>query len=284
VTPSVSAVLVSWNTRNQLLDALASLDRVGLPLESIVVDNGSSDGSVEAVRQARPSALLIANSENHGFGHAANQGIRAARAPYVLLLNSDAMLQRGAVEALAALLDARREVAIVGPRTRYEDGTIQVSFGRDLGPLAEWLQRRLHLGVLRRDARALRRAERAASYEHEVDWLSASCWLARREALEAVGLFDEGYFLYEEDCDLCLRLRRAGHLVVFTPAAEVIHRQGKSAEQSEGRALREYHRSHLRYYTKHNGTLARAVLRGFLMARGVLLRDPALLRLGWRGR
>lgn len=284
MTPRVSAVLVAWNTRNELLDALASLDRVTLPLETIVVDNASSDGTAEAVRFARPSVFLIANADNPGFGHAANQGIRAARAAYVLLLNSDAMLQAGALEALVAILDARPELAVVGPRTRYEDGTIQVSFGPNLEPLAEWRQRRRHLGVVRRDPRALVQAEKAAGYEHEVDWLSASCWLARRDALEQVGLFDEGYFLYEEDADLCLRLRRAGFRILFTPAAEVVHRQGKSAEQSEGRALREYHRSHLRYYQKHNGLFARALLRTFMMARGLWIRDPALFRLGRDGR
>jgi N-acetylglucosaminyl-diphospho-decaprenol L-rhamnosyltransferase len=269
VTPRVSAVLVSWNTRNDLLDALASLDRVRLPLEVIVVDNASSDGTAEAVRLARPNVFLIANAENVGFGRAANQGIRAARAPYVLLLNSDAALQPGALEALVALLDARSDVAVAAPRTRYEDGSIQVSFGKDLTPLNEFVQRRLVKGVARREPRALVQAERAAGVEHEPDWVSGSCWLARREALEAVGLFDEGYFLYEEDADLCLRLRRAGFRIVFTPAAEAVHRQGKSAELSEGRALSEYHRSHVRYYDKHNGLLARAALRLSLKLRGL---------------
>lgn len=284
MTPAVSAVLVSWNTRNELLDALASLDRVALPLESIVVDNASSDGTADAVRVARPGVFLIANAENVGFARAANQGIRAARAPYVLLLNSDAAVQPGAVEALTAILDARPELAVVGPRTRHPDGTIQLSFGRDLGPVSEWRRRRLFLGVERREAGALVEAEKAAGVEHQPDWLSGSCWLARKGALEAVGLFDEGYFLFEEDADLCLRLRRAGWRLLFTPAVEVVHQRGKSAEQSEGRALREYHRSHLRYYTKHNGLASRGLLRALMAARGLVSRDAFLLRLGLHGR
>lgn len=268
MTPRVSAILVSWNTRNELLDALASLDRVTLPLETIVVDNASSDGTTEAVRLARPHVFLIANAENVGFARAANEGIRAARAPYVLLLNSDARVQPGAVETLCDILDARPEVAVVGPRTRNDDGSIQVSFGRDLSPLAEWRQRRLVLAVARRDPRALIEAEQAAGREHEPDWVSGSCWLARKGALESVGLFDEGYFLYEEDADLCLRLRRAGWRILFTPAAEIVHGKGKSAEQSRGRAVREYDRSHLRYYRKHNGPLSRALLRALMLVRG----------------
>lgn len=256
----VAAVLVSWNTRDELLRALASLRSEDAALEVVVVDNASGDGSADAVAAAHPAVTLIRNAENVGFGRAANQGLTATTAPYVLLLNSDAELRPGALAAMARILDARPEVALVGPRTRFPDGAIQLSWGARPGLVVEWNQRRLVRGIDAREPGALRHAEQVASREHEPDWLSASTWLARREALLAAGLFDEGFFLYWEDVDLCLRLRAAGWRLVFTPAAEVVHRQGASNARSGGRALAEYHRSHRRFYRKHNGLLARAIL------------------------
>ena len=149
----------------------------------------------------------------------------------------------------------------MGPLTRNPDGSVQVSFGPDLTPIAEWRQRRLVRGVRERRPAALREAEARATAESEPDWVSGSCFLARREALEAVGGFDEGFFLYEEDVDLCLRVRRAGWRVVYTPAAEVRHALGRSMAQAPARARLEYDRSHLRYYRKHNGAAQTALLR-----------------------
>jgi len=170
------------------------------------------------------------------------------------------------VESLAAVLDARPDVGIVGPRTRFPDGRIQVSFGPMLTPRAEWRQRRLVRGVARGEPDALRAAEAMAAAEHEPAWVSGSCLLARRQALDAVGLFDEDFFLYEEDVDLCLRVASAGWRIVFTPKAEVVHHLGSS--MARGAAGLEYHRSHLRFYAKHHGRGLTLALRGALLARG----------------
>jgi GT2 family glycosyltransferase/glycosyltransferase involved in cell wall biosynthesis len=266
--PRVSAVVVSHNTRDDLLRCLAALaTRVRLPLEVIVVDNASADGSAAAVRRDHPEVRVLESPENLGFARANNLGLREARAPHVLILNSDAEVARGAVETMAALLEARSDVGIVAPRTLNEDGSVQVSFGEALTPLAEWRQQRLVRGVRARRRGALLEAARRASMEHEPAWVSASCLLARREVLDAVGGFDEAFFLYEEDVDLCVRVRRAGYKVVFTPAAEVVHRLGTSMARSPERAAFEYHRSHLIYYRKHQGPLATALLRSYLAGR-----------------
>jgi GT2 family glycosyltransferase len=264
--PRTCAVVVSFNTREHLLKSLASLEAVLLPLEVVVVDNASDDGSAEAVAERFPATRLVRNPENLGFARACNQGLALARAPYVLLLNSDAEVRPGAVEAMAALLDRRSDVAAVGPRTVEGDGALQVSFGPPLTPLGEWRQRRLVRGVRARRASALAEAERLASVEHEPAWLSGSCLLARRDALAQVGGFDEAFFLYEEDVDLGQRLRQAGWRLLFTPAAEVVHHRGRSMERTPHRARLEYHRSHLHYYRKHNGPLATLALRAWLAA------------------
>ena len=218
-----------------------------------MVDNASTDGSADGLRARDPEALVIANAENVGFARACNQGWRASRAPHVFFLNPDAEVRPGAVETLARLLEGRPAVGAAGPRTRGSDGTIQVSTGPDLTPLAELRQRRLVRGVARHEARALAQAEALHAREHEPAWVSGSCLAARRTALEAVGSLDERFFLYEEDADLCRRLREAGWGVVFTPEAEVKHHLGRSMSKAPRRARLEYHRSHRLYYAKHNG-------------------------------
>ncbi len=267
--PRVAVVIVSYEGREALLASLESLRlHASIPIETVVVDNASTDGSADAVRAAHPAVRVIANAENAGFARACNQGWRASQAPVVLFLNPDAEVTPGAVETLARLLGERPGVGAAGPRTRGADGTIQVSAGPDLTPLAEWRQRRLVLGVARGDAEALARAEALHSREREADWVSGSCLAVRRAALEGVSGFDERFFLYEEDADLCRRLRAASWRVVFTPAAEVRHRLGASMARAPRRARLEYHRSHLLYYRKHSGAVAQRALRLLLAARG----------------
>jgi len=263
--PRVAAVIVSFNTREHLLRCVASIEsHASVPVEVVVVDNASADGSVDALRAAHPGARVIENRANLGFAAACNRGLRESRAPYALLLNSDALVEAGTIATLAAVLDERADVGIVGPRTVGPDGGPQVSFGPDLTPLAEWRQRRLVVALRERDPAAMREVEDLCAREHEPVWVSGSCLLARRAALEAVGGLDEGFFLYEEDVDLCLRVRRAGWRVLYTPRATVRHHLGKSMETLPERARLEYDKSHLRFYAKHRGPGARALLRSYL--------------------
>jgi N-acetylglucosaminyl-diphospho-decaprenol L-rhamnosyltransferase len=269
-TPRVAVVIVSFEARETLLAALDSLRaHVSRPIETIVVDNASTDGSAEAIRAAHPEVVVIDNGKNVGFARACNQGWRASQTPYVLFLNPDAEVTPGAVDTLARLLESRPEAGAAGPRTRNADGSIQVSTGPDLTPLAERRQRRLVRGVARREPVALAEAEALHAREHEPAWVSGSCLMTRRAALEGVGGFDERFFLYEEDADLCRRMRAAGWRIVFTPAAEVRHALGRSMAEAPLRSRLEYHRSHLLYYHKHNGPVALAALRLLLAARGL---------------
>jgi hypothetical protein len=186
----------------------------------------------------------------------------------VLFLNPDAEVLPGALEALAARLAADPTLAIVGPLTRNADGSVQVSTGKDLTPRTELGQRRLVKGVERRSPAFLAEAERRHAVEHEPAWLSGACLMARREALVDVDGFDEGFFLYEEDADLCRRVRAKGGRILFTPAAEVRHRLGVSMAREPRGARLAYHASHLRYYRKYNAGWAQLLLRVGIAAHG----------------
>jgi GT2 family glycosyltransferase len=266
--PRVAVVVVSFETRDTLLAGLAALERnAGVTIETLVVDNASTDSSAEAVRSGFPGVRVIANAENVGFARACNQGARETRAPLVLFLNPDASLEPGALAALAGLVESRPHVGIAGPRIRSANGDIQVSTGPDLSLLSEWRQRNLVRGVAQRDPGALAEAEARHAQEHEPDWVSGACLMARRAAFDAMGGFDERFFLYEEDADLSRRVRAAGWQVVFTPAAEVRHVLGRSMARAPERARLAYHRSHLLYYRKHCGFFARAALHVLIASR-----------------
>jgi GT2 family glycosyltransferase len=222
------------------------------------------------VRERYPRVRVLANAENVGFSRACNQGARESRTPFLLFLNPDATLTPGSLPALTALVDARPQVGIVGPRTRSASGAIQVSTGDDLSPLAERRQRRLVRGVAEGNPSVLAEAEALHAVEREVDWVSGACLLIRREAFDAVSGFDERFFLYEEDADLCRRVREAGWKVMFSPAAEARHALGRSMARAKERARLEYQRSHLLYYRKHCGLPQRLALRSWIAARAAL--------------
>jgi GT2 family glycosyltransferase len=273
----VAVVVVSYNSRDDVLRCLGSLPAEGRPLEVVVVDNASGDGSAEAVRAAFPRATVIDAGANLGFAAASNRGARASRAGHLLFLNPDTEVEPGAVDAMAALLDGRPDVGVVGPAVLNADGTPQVSTGPFLTLASEWRQRRLVKGVARRDPEALRAAARQAGSEHEPDWVSGACLMVRRSTFEAVGGFDERFFLYEEDVDLCLRVRRAGGRIVFTPAARIRHRLGTAMAREPGRSRIEYERSHLAYYRKHASAASVLALRALMAAKGAALLGRSLL-------
>ncbi len=268
--PRVAAVVVSYESRETLEACLDSLARdPSVPVETVVVDNASRDGSLDRVRAFFPDVTVVANVENGGFARACNQGASLTRAPLLLFLNPDATLDAGAFAALAALFDTRPRLGVAGPRTLGASGDIQVSTGPDLSLSSEWRQRRLVRGVARRDPRILAEVDALHSTERAADWVSGSCLMVRREAFDAVSGFDEAFFLYEEDADLCRRIRAAGYDVVFTPDAIVRHALGRSMARAPERARREYDRSHLHYYRKYGGPFSRAVLRVLVALRSL---------------
>ncbi len=256
VRESIAAVIVNYNAGNALGEAVRSL--MGDPdvdWDIIVVDNASADGSADAVAAAAPAVRLLRNTVNVGFGRGVNQGLRLATAPLVLLMNPDCVLTPGAAGMLARVLHQRSDCAIAGPGILNPDGSVQGSargdpdmftgvFGRTS------LARRLLPGspLSKRNVIA---PNGAADAGVVVDWLSGACMLARRSALDAVGGFDERYFLYWEDADLCRRLRAAGWHVRYVPRARAVHQVGRSSDTAREASIRAFHASAYLYYTTH---------------------------------
>jgi len=253
-------IVVSWNTRELLAECLASVVETAseVDVETIVVDNGSSDGSLEMVRERFPAVRLIANSDNVGFARANNQAIDASDAPYALMLNSDATLRPGALDRLLKCIAAAPRAGLVGAQLRNPDGAFQFSHARfpTLGREALILT---GLGRVLRGPWYPSLGAEAEAGACVVDWVGGACMLARREALHAVGGFDEGYFLYGEEVDLCYRLRRAGWEVWYEPAAVVSHRGAGSARRLATREALLY-RSRRRFFHKHYGAVSARLL------------------------
>ena len=219
--------------------------------EVVVVDNGSSDGSVERLQRAVPSVRVLDAAGNAGYAAAANRGIAATRAPVVAVCNADVEVASGTAAAMLTRLDAEPDLAAVGPLIRNDDGTVYPS-ARSVPTVRDAIGHAL-LGARwpdNRFSRRYRQLDADAAQPRDVDWVSgAAIWL-RRSALDSVGGWDEHYFMYAEDTDLCWRMRRLGWRVAFDPRGSVMHIQGVSTAHHPYRMIVRHHRSVYRFAAK----------------------------------
>jgi N-acetylglucosaminyl-diphospho-decaprenol L-rhamnosyltransferase len=273
VTP-VSAVVVSYNSAAYLPDCLRSLRSEGV--ESVVVaDNASADRSVAVVEAEDPAVVVVQTGANLGFGAAANRGVAATFGDYLLILNPDTVVEPGTVKALSDALDRDSGLAVVGPRIENLDGTLYPSVRRF--PDLTVAFGHAFLGLVWPQNPFTRRY-RMLDWDHDrasadVDWVGGACFLARRTAFEMVGGFDEGYFMYVEDVDLCWRLRQAGWRVGYEPGGRVVHALGGSSRLVPYRMIAEHHRSLLRFVSKSSVGARRALVP--IVAAGLAVRTLA---------
>ena len=288
---SVGVVVVNYEAGPALIGCVASLRAAGLE-EIVVVDNASRDGSLVALAAADSAVELVPEGRNLGYGAAVNAGVerlikRFGEPESVLVCNPDLELQRDAVDALRLALETADDCAVVGPALywpsgeRYPSARAFPTYGTALahGLLAQFVPNNRWSRRYRQDELALG----ATSGEHpEVDWVSGACFLVRTRAFLSVGGFDEAYFMYVEDLDLCWRLRRAGWSVRYVPEAHVVHAQGLSASRHPYRMLVAHHASTWRFARRRVvGTerLALPAIGGGIAARlGVSLARQALRR------
>lgn len=268
----LAVAVVSFNTRALLEDCLRSVDAAG-PAETVVVDNGSTDGSIELVRSAFAHVRLIVSEHNRGYGAAANLAIAACEAPAVLLLNSDTMIAPDALRALGRYLADHPQAALVGPRLATADGSLQPSTFPFPSP-ADLLmgETGLHL-LVRRTALLSERWLRTWRHDasRSVPWVVGAALAIRRAPFDAVGGFDEDFFMYWEEVDLARRLAGAGFEVHFAPVTTVLHVRDASTGQYRAAMRREWLAGQQRYLRRHEprwrGTLFLTLQRAFDRAR-----------------
>lgn len=270
-TLDLSIVIVSRDTRALTLGCLAAVGRsladAGIEWETILVDNASSDGTVAAVRAAYPAVRIVEVGGNHGFAVGNNLGLREARGRALLLLNPDTEPIAAAIPQLLAALQADPALGGIGPTLRYPDGTPQEARRRFPTRLTPFVESTVVQGYWRRN-RILDRyylADRPADRPQDVDWLYGACLLVRRSALAASGGFDEGFFMYSEELDLCARIRAHGWRIGFLPSATVIHHEGASSSQAVPRRQINFNTSKIRFYRRRYGRHFGELLRLFLL-------------------
>ncbi len=243
--PEVAAVVVNYKTAALTVDAVASLRAEGVD-EIVVVDSGSGDDCATRLAAADPDAVFVPLARNIGYGPAANAGARLTTEPVVIISNPDLTVAPGTVTALVKALAADPRLGVIGPRIDRPDGTRYPS-ARSFPSLLDSLGHGF-AGLVTTDNPWSRRYLRPDTDEAgPCDWVSGAFFAARRQAWEDVGGFDEGYFMFSEDVDLCWRLRKAGWGVAYEPAGVVTHLEGASRASAPYRMIVAHHRSLLRY-------------------------------------
>ena len=278
--PTISIVIVNWNTADLLLACLASIRQgVQLPHEILVVDNASEDGSVERASAAFPEVRILAQSSNLGFARANNVALVEAAGRLVLLLNPDTELRPGALEALVTHLDTHPRAGIAGPPLWNPDGSAQPSVQTFPTLASEFLRQTMLYRIV--PGRMAREAQRRDS--RPVDVVSGAALCIRRECLEVIGLLDQDIFMFYEDTDWCRRAKDAGWEIWFVDGPGVVHHKGAaSGGPARTRTLLDSHRGMLRYFRKHHGPGVVPALRviAFLGATLRSARSLLLLTLG----
>jgi GT2 family glycosyltransferase/glycosyltransferase involved in cell wall biosynthesis len=270
--PDLSIIILNWNVAGLLVECLRSLpsacsDRWA-ETEVIVVDNASTDDSIALVRAEFPHVQLISLPHNAGFSAGNNEGIRASKSRYILLLNPDTVCHPGSISRLCDYMDAHPSVGVAGPRLLNPDGSLQPS-RRRFPTFATALLESTPLQPFFRDSAILSRfymLNQPDDIAQPAGWLSGAALLCRRVMLAQCGLFDPGYFMFSEEMDLCRRAYDAGWEVVYLPDARITHFGGQSTGQAVASRHINFNTSKTRYFRKHEGPFAGNLLRIYLLS------------------
>ncbi|NLT73482.1 MAG: glycosyltransferase family 2 protein [Chloroflexi bacterium] len=276
----IDIIIVSWNVRDLLDRCLRSIlaqggsdpdgDGFAMGADRVrvhVIDNASSDGTVEMVRSFHPWVHLLASAENLGFTGGNNRALPQARGDYLLLLNPDTEMAPGALAAMQQALAASPRVGIVGPRLTYGDGSPQSSRRRfPTFPMALFESTLVEQWFPHNRWARLYRMEDTPEIAQRVDWLTGACLLTRRAIWDQIGPLDERFFMYSEELDWCRRAADAGWQCLYLPQAHVIHHEGQSSGQIVAQRHHLFNASKVLYWCKHHGRVKGELLRAFLLA------------------
>lgn len=275
----MSVIIVNYNTRNLLSDCLFSLKeeyekKNWVPIEIIVVDNASKDGSIKMVRTRFPFVQVIKNTRNVGFAKANNQGIKKASGQFILLLNSDTKVFPTTLKNIISPFFHLKHLAVTGGKLLNADGSIQPSagFSPTLLRVVLWMLFLDDIPWIQRLIRPYHITD-TSLYQKDtlVDWVSGACFCIRRDVIDAVGPLDERFFMYGEEVEWCYRIRKAGYRVLFTSSSPLYHYKGGSSKEKGESGIVEEFQGLLSLYKKHYSFGRRIILR-MILALGALLR------------
>lgn len=263
--PKLSIIIVNFNTKDLLSACLTSLfayKKEEDQWEIIVVDNASTDGSQEEIKNVKlkmENVTLIQNKENRGFAAANNQGIRASKGDYILLLNSDTEVRKGMIQIMLTYLESHQLINAATCRVELPDGSLDPACHR--GFPTPWAACTYFLGFERLFPHTKLFSQYHQGYkdmtkEHTVDCISGAFFLLRKKIIEEVGLLDESYFMYGEDIDWCYRIRQAGYTIGYYPFVSILHRKKQSGRAHEDESIQKRTKSYFYetmklFYTKH---------------------------------
>ena len=286
----LSIIIVNWNTRELLRQCLTSVEENvqsirDLGVETLVVDNASTDGSTDMVHEHFSWVQILENEENVGFARGNNQALDISRGRYVLLLNSDTEVLPGALETLSAFMDRHPDAGAVGPLLLNADGTLQPSCHPMLTPWREfWRLIFLDRLIQRRATYDMKHWDRTTPCPVEV--IKGAAMLLRKRALDEVGFLDEQYFMYSEEMDLCHRLLSAGWQLYWVPQASVVHHGGASSAKMPEQMYVQLYRSKVQFHRKFGGErrarLMKALLVVAYLPRWAITGLGASVRSAWR--
>ncbi|WKL05013.1 glycosyltransferase family 2 protein [Paenibacillus amylolyticus] len=254
--PDASIIIVNYNTRQLTLDCLASVyaTHTSYRLEIIVIDNASHDGSVEAIREVYPSVQLIANNHNTGFAVANNQGIKVAIGRYILLLNSDTVIQPDTLQTMVGFMDRHPEMGASGCKVILPDGSLDKACKRGFPTPSASFYYAFGISRLFPDRPKFNQYQLghlSPDDEYPVDCLVGAFMLVRRETIEQIGGLDETFFMYGEDIDWCYRIKEAGWGIFYYPRTYIVHYKGGSARRKPLKITYEFHRAMWVFHRKH---------------------------------
>ncbi|MDQ2922696.1 MAG: glycosyltransferase family 2 protein [Candidatus Dormibacteraeota bacterium] len=270
VKPLVSALVVSYNSKELLLQSLHSFfTSADVPVEAVVVDNDSSDGSAAAVTDEFPQATVLVEPKNIGYGRAANLGLERCQGRFVLLLSTDVTLEPGSLGRLADFLLTRPDAGAVGPRVLLPDGRLDPDCRRSFPIPSTMFYQTVGLSKLFPKSPRFGRHNMGHVPDtdvHEMDAGTGACLMLRMATLERVGFFDPRYFMFGEDLDLCYRLKLGGWKVFYLPTASASHHVTPDSSERERQLSYERHRSQWAYHFKHHAEDVSAFGNGLVWA------------------
>ncbi len=264
----LSTLIVTWNSQATIRDCLDSINKncQNLSPEVLVWDNASKDETVKVIKTDFPQVKLFQSERNLGFAGGNNALVDKADSEFILFLNPDTVIMNDSVNRMLKYIKENNTVVALGPKLLYTDNSFQLSYARFPNLRTELFTKIYQRSTNQKRSWVLKYLERNSSKTKEVDWVSGACLLTRREVLNSVGKFDENFFLYFEDADLCYRMKSKGKIIYF-PEAQVMHVVGSSTKSQNLKTEYHYRKSQLCYYSLHNSWFSNLILKLYLSAK-----------------